>query len=300
MTIEQLQFFLMIEKLKSFSEAANELYISQSTLSKHIKALEKQLGYKLFERTTRKIQITPAGEVFSKYAHRMATEYREMLLETKKFQQELSVLNIAGIPILEAYGMFELFEDFQREYPNIIVEVEEGERTFVLSELRRGAVDMAILRSRFVEGGDLQTVPIFTDEIVMVVPEGHRFAQTGEVSLADATEETFFFLSKNTGMYAYCIEECGKVGYFPNVKKSELNRRSIRSKILRGEGVSLMAETVAKEINLPGLVNVRLKERLSLDLSFILRNEKIGKSCEELIAYVTNRIAQGSCTSARS
>ncbi|MDR1028895.1 MAG: LysR family transcriptional regulator [Clostridiales Family XIII bacterium] len=290
MMIEQMQFFLMIEKLNSFSEAANELYISQSTLSKQIKALERHLGFELFDRTTRKIRITPAGEVFRKYAHRIISEYREMILETEKYQKEFARLSIASIPVLDAYHLFEVFDEFQKETPNVVVVVEECERTFALSELRRGAVDMAILRSNFISKEEFFTIPFMDDELVLLIPEAHPFSGRGEVSLSDAVDETFYFLSKNTGMYPFCVEACRKAGFFPNVMKSELNRRSIRSKILHGDGVSMMAETVAKEIAVPGLTYVKLEQHPMVDLSFVLNQDKIGEGADTLIQYVKTHL----------
>jgi DNA-binding transcriptional LysR family regulator len=284
--IEQMQFFLMIEKLNSFSEAANELYISQSTLSKHIKALEMQLGFKLFDRTTRRIQITPAGEVFRKYAQRIISEYHEMIVETEKYQNDFVRLNIASIPVLEAYHLFDLFDAFQKETPGVHIVIEECERTFALSELRRGIIDMAILRSFFIEKDNFLIIPFAEDEIVLLVPDTHPFAGQDEISLKDAANETFYFLNRNTGMYAFCIETCRKAGFSPNVVQSELNRRSIPGKIMHGQGITMLAETVAKEISLPGLAYVKLREHPVVDLSFILQNEKISDSVNSLIQYV--------------
>ena len=94
MTIEQLKVFIMTEKLNSFSEAAHESFISQSTLSKQIKSLERELGFKLFDRTTRKIKMTRAGEIFSKYAHSIVNEYNLMMQEMKLYQT-LMTLNLS-------------------------------------------------------------------------------------------------------------------------------------------------------------------------------------------------------------
>jgi DNA-binding transcriptional LysR family regulator len=284
--IEQMQFFLMIERLNSFSEAANELYISQSTLSKQIKALEQHLGFKLFNRTTRKIQITPAGEVFRKYAQRIVSEYHEMVIETEKYQKDFVRLNVASIPVLEAYHLFDLFDEFQKETPNIHVVVEECERPFALSELRRGVVDMAILRSCLIEKEKFVIIPFAEDEMVLIVSETHPFAEHDEVSLKDAENETFYFLSKNTGMYAFSIETCRNAGFSPNVMQSEINRRSIRSKIMHEQGITMMAETIAKELLIPGLTYVKLKEHPVVDLSFVLQNEKTSDNANAFIQYV--------------
>ncbi len=278
----------MIEKLNSFSEAANELFISQSTLSKQIKALEKDLGFKLFDRTTRKIKMTRAGEIFSRHAHRIVTEYHAMLQETQAYQADFSVINIAAIPVLEAYDIHLVFEEFQQQHPNILVEVDEVDRPYALSQLRKGTVNMAILRSSFMSADEFYAIPIIQEELVLVISSSHQLAEREEVSLKEVAKETFFFLSKHTGVYTLCVEECAKAGFFPTVRRSELSRSSIKSKIRRKEGITLMANGIANEIYDPSIRILKLKEHPRLDLSFILRNEQIDEQSQLLIDYVTD------------
>lgn len=286
MNIEQLQFFIMIEKLNSFSEAANELYISQSTLSKQIKMLEKQLGFSLFERTTRKIKITRAGEIFSKHAHNIVSEYHAMKLETDKYQQDFSVINIAAIPILEAYNFTKLLDDFQNDHPNILLAVEEIDRPTVMNELQRGLVDIAIVRSTLINDSGLNAIQLLEEELVLVVSVDHPLADRNEISLAEASNESFYFLGKHTGIYTYCIEECAKVGFFPNVSRSEYNRRSIKSKIKGCKGISLLANGIADEIFDTDLRIIRLKEHPTIDISIVMKNERISDDCQLLIDYI--------------
>jgi DNA-binding transcriptional LysR family regulator len=290
MTIEQLQFFLMIKDLKNFTDAANELYISQSTLSKQIKALENELGLQLFERTTRKIRITPGGEVFSQYAQRVITEYHEIMLKIKQYQQESSIINIASIPELETYNLIEIINGFAKENPNILIEIEEGDRQNALNELRKGMIDIAIVRNYFIDKVEFNTVPIFRDELVLLVPNTHPLAERGKISLAEVSRETFVFLPRNTGIYTFCIEECKKAGFYPHTKRDQLCLSSIFGEVMRGEGITLVANTVAEKNIRPGISILLLEEQPLIDLCFVLRKEKISGHCENLIRFVRKQL----------
>ena len=85
MTFEQIKSFLAIVKYNHFTLASQELYISQSSISKHIKSLEKELGVELFNRQHRSVRLTEAGEEFYKFASKSMTNYNNILLDMKSF-----------------------------------------------------------------------------------------------------------------------------------------------------------------------------------------------------------------------
>jgi len=87
MEMKQVKYFLTVAELGSFSAAADNLYISQSSLSKQIMALEKELGFALFDRSKRMIVLTEAGATFRKYARRLHDEYEEMLDNLKQYKR---------------------------------------------------------------------------------------------------------------------------------------------------------------------------------------------------------------------
>lgn len=105
-TIEQIQYFLSIKKYNGFSIAANELCISQSSLSKQIKALEKELDTILFDRTSRITTLTPAGEDFAIYAEKFLADYNNIILNMKKHSiSKKYTLKIGTIAVLTQYGL---------------------------------------------------------------------------------------------------------------------------------------------------------------------------------------------------
>jgi LysR family transcriptional regulator, transcription activator of glutamate synthase operon len=131
MEIKQVQYFLMLSETGSFSAAAEELYISQSSLSKQIIALEKELNSQLFDRSKRKIALTPAGEAFLIHARNMNSAYQALLAEMAQYKTTTS-LSIVAIPVIAQYGITSYIAQFKQAHPNIQFTLDEREATAIL------------------------------------------------------------------------------------------------------------------------------------------------------------------------
>lgn len=126
MTFEQIKSFLAIVKFNHFTLASQELYISQSSISKHIKSLEKELGVELFNRQHRNVKLTEAGEEFYKFAKKSMKDYYNILSEMKRYScEESASISIGVIDTMVEYGIASLISDFQNQFPNIQVDLKE-------------------------------------------------------------------------------------------------------------------------------------------------------------------------------
>ena len=170
MTIEQLQYFMAIAKYKNFSTAAEECYISQSSLSKQIKALEQELGgVELFDRNTKKLDITYAGKEFYISADKILMEYQKMINNMKKYMDgHTEVLNIGTIPVMNHYGLTDIFFKFQEYYSNIRLHVIEANSVPIIEDFTKGKMDLAFLRDNYLPVGDFKIFPLVDDELVLV------------------------------------------------------------------------------------------------------------------------------------
>ena len=107
MTLSQIMYFLAVVKHKTFTQASDELYISQSSLSKQIKALELELGHTLFIREAKENSLTPAGERFLEYATKFSNDYSSMMSDLNKINGNLSktALILGVLPIINEYSL---------------------------------------------------------------------------------------------------------------------------------------------------------------------------------------------------
>jgi LysR family transcriptional regulator, transcription activator of glutamate synthase operon len=106
MNLNQLKYFLAIVKTGSFSNAADDMYISQSSMSKQIKALETELGVDLFKREHSKVYLTEIGAEFAKYAEMTIKQHNDMLLYLDEFATKKSnTIRFGSIPVVSSYGI---------------------------------------------------------------------------------------------------------------------------------------------------------------------------------------------------
>ena len=130
MTFDQIQYFIAIAECNTYFDAAEELNISQSALSKQIIKLEKELGVALLDRSRRKASLTPAGETFYQDALALRRQYEIMNRHMKKYQiftGNKNELRVGTLPILTQYGLTAHFRQFTESHPDIHLILDEVE-----------------------------------------------------------------------------------------------------------------------------------------------------------------------------
>lgn len=289
MTIEQLQYFHAIQRYMNFSTAADELCISQSSLSKQIKALEKELSVELFSRSTRNISLTSAGKEFAIHSERILEEYGKMLCGLRDFSSRRKrSISIASIPVMNHYKVTDMISLFEKEHPDINMNITEKDGLYVLKSLENRDTDLVIIRTGFLPNGDYKVFPLIDDELVLVTNSSHRFSNREIISLSEAANENFILLSMDTGLNDFCLELCSKAGFVPRTLHTNVRIETIKSFILQGAGVSLLMKKVAEYIAGPDIRIVKLTEKPALSLSIAARNERLSSVCTEFIKFAVS------------
>ena len=290
MTIDQLQYFMAIVKYKNFSVAAEECYISQSSLSKQIKALEQELGdVALFDRNTKKLEITYAGKEFYISADKILMEYQKMINNVKKYSEgHTEVLNVGTIPVMNHYGLTDIFYKFQSYYSNIRLHVIEANSVPIIEDFTKGKIDIAFLRDNYLPVGDYKSYALADDELVLVTNYSHWLADREEIDLKEAENEKFLFLGSNTGMYESCRQACIKAGFVPREQILDVRSSTIKNLVANGQGVSLMMYRSIKYMDDPRIKIIRLKEPCIIKLSLIIRKSAVTDAVSTFIEYVTD------------
>lgn len=175
--IQYIREFITLAKYGNYMVAAEELFISQSSLSKHIMALEKELGVSLFNRTTRKVQLTQLGKSFLPYAQRIAdadTEFRGKLALMHRDAKD--AIRLGVLPAFISYHMETGIVEFKRKFPQFPVSLVEGSNDMVLNWLRDGTCNVALIRS-FEEPlpPDVTAIPLLRDCIALITITGSIF-----------------------------------------------------------------------------------------------------------------------------
>lgn len=179
MTDTQLQYFISIVQTGSYSEAALEQNISQSSVSKQIASLEEELGIKLFDRSHRRIALTDAGEVLYQKACDLLQKIDDFKDTAVRLQQgQRKIIQLLTLPIIGQLHFYTAINRFETEHERIKIEVIEAEEPELFSRIKSGRYHLAIVYrdpSRFT--GDMHFVPLVKDEIVLAVFEDHRLEE---------------------------------------------------------------------------------------------------------------------------
>lgn len=196
MTIKQLRAFLAVAQSLSFAQACERLHLSQPALSLAIKNLEESLGGPLLVRTTRRVGLTPEGELLLPIARRLLADWdnTEELLR-QHFTLQLGKVAIAAMPSFAGNLLPMALKAFRDRYPKVNVAVHDVINEQVLEMLRNRRVELGIaFEPEALDGLDF--TPFYTDRFVAVVPAGCSLAELPELSWAQLLKERFITLQR--------------------------------------------------------------------------------------------------------
>lgn len=294
MDIEQLESVLAVAKHRNFTIAAYETSTSQSTISKYIKSIEDSLGVRLFKRSSRRVELTPAGDTFVKHAQRVLAEFEDMKSAMKEHRAlEKGSLNLGCIAVVGRLGLTAAIADFQRKYPGIHIKFYERNTSELLEMLQRLQIDIAILSPPLVADYQktIEMYPLIEDEIVVVVDEFHPLAIRHSIKLSEISQESFILLNSTTVMYSIAMESCQMAGFVPNIIYESTHIDTILGLVVERLGITLLP---SKQVNhMPGAVLIQLdppvRHTTSLAVSKEFRNRNTEKAFIDHIIKWSNK-----------
>ncbi len=189
MDLDQLHTFLEVVRLKSFSKAAQTCYRTQPAISAQVRQLEHELNAPLFERLGTRIALTPAGKIFREYAARILELRRQAQDSINELERvPRGELVIAANEANCIYVLPGVFSEFKKQFPNVQLQVDRSYGARVVRAVLDNQADFGVTQLP-VPDKKLQVVPIYTDEIKLIVPAAHRLARKKLVLARDLLEE---------------------------------------------------------------------------------------------------------------
>jgi len=265
METEYLKNFVVLAKIRNYSEAADSLFISQSSLSKRIMKLENDLGLPLFHRTTKHVELTEHGKVFLKYAEQIVHLEEQGLAELKTtVPTKNQSITIGSIPSMSNYGITDLISDFMKE-EHIFVRVKNGQSSSLERMLLNNECDFAFIRQVHDSNRQFIKYKYASDHLVAVVPINHPFAELHSLSLSQLKNEQFILQPENSRPYNFCISLCKQNGFIPNVIYTDSHIENIIDFVSKGIGISLLMKKLVEPLQ-----NNKIK---MIDISPFIINE---------------------------
>ena len=291
MEIRQLQFFLTVAQTGSFSEAAEDLFISQSSLSKQIISLEAELGVSLFDRSRRKIALTPAGESLLGSAHIIDDAYQAMLANLGEYRATPS-LAIVAIPVIAQYGITSYIAQFRNAHPAINLTLEEREASAILPSLNNHQFDLAFVRSNYLDAEHYRTRRICEDRMVVVLSVHHPLAGRASLALADLANENFIMFDRGTVVHELVLDACHAAGFQPRIFYASLRVESVLGLVASNSGIALMMKKVVDYRGHPDVVVIPLEETIASTIVLAaLKERKLAHPARLFMDFMEQAVA---------
>lgn len=248
MDISYFREFVILAETCNYWNAAERLFIGQSSLSKHIKTLENHLGAPLFDRTSRKVELTEFGQLMLPYAQSVSKlQYEYESAAFTYLHQQNEPLNIATIPVIAHYNITDILIKFQLNHPTIQVNIQEADTLLVREWLIDRKCHIAIFRdsTAYLEHNpdkesQLVKIPYRNDRLLAVLPPDHPLAGEKEIELSQLSAEPFALIQQDTMPYELCMRVCREAGFTPRVVFTSHNLEAILDMVRKGSCVSLL------------------------------------------------------------
>jgi DNA-binding transcriptional LysR family regulator len=292
MDLEHIHEFCVLAEIGNFLEAADELDIAQSTLSRHLRSLETELGAPLFIRTTRRVKISDYGKILLPYAKALL-EIKQNISNEFLQKRKATKLNISigSIAVMVQYRITDLLADFKNTYPLYTFNVTESESAVLKEKIRDGSLDFAFVRElKESKKNEFVSLPYTRDTITAIIPAKHPLASLKNISITQLRRENLLFLKENTVLYKLCADACKSAGFTPRINYTISGGSNIISLVAKGMGIALLSRRAAATEIYPDMAIVDIVPVLETKINLIyLKNRAMSYGCRMFLDYFKER-----------
>jgi DNA-binding transcriptional LysR family regulator len=275
MDMDQLRTFLEVSRQKSFSRAAEKLYVTQPSISAQIRALETALGHRLLERGGGKVTLTAAGRVFEPFAEDCLSRLNHMMLTLADLEQSpRGALSVSTNDSTALYVLPVFFSKFHKQYPRVALNVVRAERTKSIELVLDREVEFGVV-SLPVKDPRLHAEVIHKGELVLAVPANHPLAQFEQVTLQQVAQHRL--LLPKQGRRREQLDACfAQEKLIPRIAM-ELDSNELLKRLILGEmGIGFLPRiNVLEELRVGTLKVIQIEQmEISRDLALISRKDR--------------------------
>ena len=292
----KLEVFLKVYETKSFSKASKILYLTQPTITLHIKDLEETLGVKLLDRNTRKVIPSKAGKIVYEYGKEIIKFLKEMERELELYRDEKKgMVEIGGSTIPGQYILPKIIKGFKEKYSEISIFLKVGDSREIVEKVIKGEFDLGMVGAVF-KNKDLIFKSCYEDEIVLIAPPD--FSED-EIDLGKLYKIPLIKREEGSGTWKNAIENLQKKGL--DIMKLNIigemgSTEAIKEAVKSGLGcgfVSSLAVELENKLNLIKIVKIK---DVSIKRKFYLiypRVKKLTPSEKKFINFIFYHLRSG-------
>jgi DNA-binding transcriptional LysR family regulator len=255
MDLRQLRYFVAVAEERHYGRAAQRLHMSQPPLSMQIKALERELGIELLERTSRRVALTDAGRAFLERAKTIldaVEEAREIARGAEQGTQgrlEVGFISSATLSLLPPSIRL-----FRERFGGVELELKELTSAQQIDALYEGGIRVGLVRLPLRAPG-IRFEPVLEERLVVALPSGHALEALDRVSLETIADLPLIFFTRQLipGFHAQIVELFQRVGAFPKVAQHAVHLQTIVGLVASGVGIAILPSS-ARRVSREGVV----------------------------------------------
>ncbi len=290
-SINSLLVFHEVAKHRSFSKAAEKLFISQPAVTKHIKELELATGLGLIQRGKGGFALTEAGKMLFKYTHKISSQLMEIerILGNLK-EEHYGVLKIGTTESYSKCLMPRLLSEFQTSYPSIKIYLDVGnseeiERSLSLYKNDLGLIAVTKVSPRF------ESIPFLREKLVLIVSPDSPLASKKKVSLRELEGFPFIIRAKGSTTRKIVLQAFKEVNVQPSLMIEAASSEFIKQWVSEGKGVSIIIKRLIEDEEKKGtIITIPLLEKLYLEVAILfLKEERFNPLIKTFINFIENK-----------
>jgi DNA-binding transcriptional LysR family regulator len=235
----QLEAFVQVASQRSFSRAAEALFLTQPSVTARIQALERDLGERLFERSGRGIRLTEVGACFLPHAERVLqalTAGKDAIESLRNLQS--GTLILASATTVSTYILPGVLKEFRSRFPRVEVSVRTGRSEQVLQMLLADEAQVGLVRAVYHQ--DVETKGLIEDELVLVANASHELARPGSVTVEQLGDHPFIFFDRNSSYYSLAQGLFRQHGVVPRTQMELDSMEATKKMVEEGLGIAML------------------------------------------------------------
>lgn len=260
MELAQLEAFIQVAHHRSFSRAAEALFLTQPSVTARIQSLERELGERLFERTGRSVTLTDAGHAFMPHAQRALTAVQEGTDAIEAVRHgDVGSIRIGASTSIATYVLPGILRRFREERPRVHIHVAAGTTEEVIERLIAGEIHVAI--TRFTQHPEVESLHLYNDDLALIVAPKHPFATKGSVTIAEAGKEPFLFFERSSSYHSLVYSMFLRAGVVPEAVMELDSMETTKHMVEANLGVAIVpVVSIEREMEQGTLARVDIKD----------------------------------------
>lgn len=286
MELRQLEYFHKVSSLRNFTRAAEVLHIAQPSITNAIHKLEDELGLQLFDRSQKKVILTPEGQAFHLRAEKILYEVQQALSEMSDYKNlHKGTIKFAAPPMIGAYLFPNIFTHFKHSYPELDLAVFEAGSLAARTMLEKEELDLGIIILPE-DNQTLNTIPITREQIMLCVSPNHHLNSTAHVDFQSLKAESFIMLKEEFLHRQLILQECTKHKFTPHIVFSSNQIETVKALVASNVGISFLMNMVVHKH--PGIVSIPLSEPIFITIGLAWKKDKyLSKASQAFIDFLT-------------